>query len=243
MMSSRREIGERVYREVMLVDPPDQASVFRSTEIEHVFAEVWTRGVISRKDRRWITLCCLAARQAAKPLRQHMHAALRSGDISVDEMMEAANHYACYGGMARGDLFDDTLWDVAAELGMKQTGSIDPSPLVFASEAERLEAGAVNIKDVMRPSSEVPLAGDNVPVAFTASFVFADTWGRGGLTRRERRLITLTCAAMSGVPSAPVGHWNAGLASGDLTIEELSEFWVHFHTYGGGPQTASLPTP
>jgi 4-carboxymuconolactone decarboxylase len=168
--------------------------------------------------------------------------ALASGDISVDEMMEAANHFACYAGMARGDLFDDTLWDVAAELGMKQTGSIDPSPLVFSSEAERLEAAAANIKDVMRPNSEVPLAG-HFPASFTAPFVFADTWGRGGITRRERRLITLTCAAMSGVPAAPVSHWNAALASGALTIEELAEFWIHFHTYGGGPQAASLPTP
>ena len=111
-----------------------------ANELDQLFADVWTRGGISRKDRRWITLAIMACRQASAPLREHVYGALASGDISVDEMMEATNHLAIYGGMARGPLFDDTLWDVAAELGLAPSGSIDLSPRTWASDSERLGA-------------------------------------------------------------------------------------------------------
>jgi alkylhydroperoxidase/carboxymuconolactone decarboxylase family protein YurZ len=58
------------------------------------------------------------------------------------------------------------------------------------------------------------------------------TSGHGpGLARRDRRLVTLTIAAVADGPLRI--HLRASLDSGDLSIEELHEWVVHLTHYGG----------
>ena len=60
-------------------------------------------------------------------------------------------------------------------------------------------------------------------------------WARPGLARRDRRLVTLTIAAVTGQAAPLQNHLRASLASGDLSIEELHEWVVHLAHYGGWP--------
>ncbi|OCB41420.1 hypothetical protein A9X02_16165 [Mycobacterium malmoense] len=64
MMSSqnqRRERGLRAFAEVMTVDAPaDSSPAIADGLIDFVFAEVWTRPGLSRRDRRFVTLACVA---------------------------------------------------------------------------------------------------------------------------------------------------------------------------------------
>ncbi|HSO95411.1 MAG TPA: carboxymuconolactone decarboxylase family protein [Acidimicrobiia bacterium] len=69
---------------------------------------------------------------------------------------------------------------------------------------------------------------------FTAE-LFDRLWGRPGLGRRERRLVSLTAVALSGQRDPLVFHLAASLDSGDLTAEELHEWVVHVAHYGGWP--------
>ncbi len=71
--------------------------------------------------------------------------------------------------------------------------------------------------------------------------LFKNVWGRDGLGRRERRLITLTCIALGGASASGVleYHLNAALEKGDLTAEELTEWAVHLCYYGGWPNGAN----
>jgi 4-carboxymuconolactone decarboxylase len=69
----------------------------------------------------------------------------------------------------------------------------------------------------------------------TIDTVFADLWNRPGISRRDRRLISLTICAMSAQSMALAAHVDAALSSGDLSVEELDEWVLQLSFYGGWP--------
>ncbi|MCR9098095.1 MAG: carboxymuconolactone decarboxylase family protein [bacterium] len=76
----------------------------------------------------------------------------------------------------------------------------------------------------------------------TLDHIFGDVWTRPGLTRKERRLITLTTIAMTGAATAMEVHVRSALESGDLSREEMGEFAAHFAHYAGFPIATQLYT-
>ncbi|PBJ63971.1 carboxymuconolactone decarboxylase, partial [Mycobacterium avium subsp. hominissuis] len=119
--AARHQRGVRTFAEVMTFDPPDDASPCASGLIDFVFGEVWSRPGLSRRDRRFVTLACVAAADAQAPLEQHVYAALNSGDLSITEMREAVLHFAVYAGWPKASRFNivvDQQWArIAAERG------------------------------------------------------------------------------------------------------------------------------
>jgi len=69
----------------------------------------------------------------------------------------------------------------------------------------------------------------------TTDHLMGQIWTRPGLARRDRRLVTLTIAAVVGQDGPLRNHLRASLDSGDLSIEELHEWVVHLAHYGGWP--------
>ena len=69
--------------------------------VDSVFGELWDRPGLSRRDRRFITLACVAAAAVDEPVQQHVYAALASGDISREEFQEIVLHFAYYPGWPR----------------------------------------------------------------------------------------------------------------------------------------------
>src|SRR5262249_60750001 len=69
----------------------------------------------------------------------------------------------------------------------------------------------------------------------TTDHLMGQIWTRPGLARRDRRLVTLTIAAVAGQDGPLRNHLRASLDSGDLSIEELHEWVVHLAHYGGWP--------
>ncbi len=81
--------------------------------------------------------------------------------------------------------------------------------------------------------------------AFEASMfphVFGEIWIRPGLTRKERRWISLTCAATSGTTLAVEAHIRGALTSGDITLDELNEWVLQMAQYAGWPTAAVVET-
>jgi 4-carboxymuconolactone decarboxylase len=87
-----------------------------------------------------------------------------------------------------------------------------------------------------------PASLDDAYTAMTADHVFGTIWSRPGLDRRDRRLITLTCAALVGAVEALKTHLAAALATGDLDPDELREVAIHLSHYGGWPAGATFYT-
>src|SRR4051794_6591805 len=96
MDTDRADLGRRVFADVMTFPAPDDATPATANLIEFVFAQVWDRPGLSRRDRRFVTLACVAAADAEGPLRDHVYAALNSGDVTITEMQEAVLHFAVY---------------------------------------------------------------------------------------------------------------------------------------------------
>jgi 4-carboxymuconolactone decarboxylase len=94
-------------------------------------------------------------------------------------------------------------------------------------------------RDIMQADS--PSLNDPY-TEFTTEHLFARVWGRPGLRRRDRRLITLTVAAVSAQRDSLTAHVRAALASGDLTADELHEWVLHLAHYGGWPAGTTAHT-
>jgi len=71
-------------------------------------------------------------------------------------------------------------------------------------------------------------------------FVFGTVWPRPGLDARTRRFVSLTCAAMGSAQLATRSLIYSSLKSGDITLEEMREFVLHFAVYAGWPKAAAI---
>lgn len=84
-----------------------------------------------------------------------------------------------------------------------------------------------------------PARGDDYVADVVIDQVFAEIWTRPGLTRKERRWISITCACMTGAPVAMEAHFGAALRTGDISMDELREFVIHFAAYAGHPRATA----
>jgi 4-carboxymuconolactone decarboxylase len=76
----------------------------------------------------------------------------------------------------------------------------------------------------------------------TVDQVFGRVWSRPGLSRKERRWITLSAIASQGAVGPLEVHVRSALTSGDIQLEEMQEFALHLAHYAGWPLTSQLYT-
>ena len=105
------------------------------------------------------------------------------------------------------------------------------------ADDERWARGAAVFEQVN--GMPAPSRGADALADVVIDQVFAEIWTRPGLTRQERRWIAITCACMAGAPVAMHAHIGAALRTGDLSIEQLEEFVVHFAVYAGYPKATA----
>jgi 4-carboxymuconolactone decarboxylase len=112
----RREVGRQKFIEVNGFPPPDLLLPLTEMTVDHVFAEIWTRPGLTRKERRWISITSVAAAGAETALEIHVSSALQSGDITLDELREAVAHFAVYQGFPKATTFHMAVEAAAARL-------------------------------------------------------------------------------------------------------------------------------
>ena len=106
-----RRRGEETFLEVM-TRPYDRGSspYNEAGLLDFLFADIWNRPGLSRRDRRWVTLACVGAADTVGPIEAHVYAAMNSGDMSVEEMQEFVLHFAVYCGWPKGSFLDQVVW-------------------------------------------------------------------------------------------------------------------------------------
>jgi 4-carboxymuconolactone decarboxylase len=236
-VSQRHQQGRRTFSEVMTFDAPDERSPFAHGLIDFVFSEVWSRPGLSRRDRRFVTLACVAAADALTPLEQHVYAALNSGDLTIVEMRETVLHFAVYAGWPKASRFNivvDQQWArIADERGDQLTDPEPLLPLVSASDPEqRLQGGEDCFREIncmpYAPPRDNPYTGGGI-----LNFVFGEMWLRPGLGTKERRLITVACVGFQDAQIPVMSHVYAALKSGDISFDEMDELALQFAAYYG----------
>lgn len=117
MEPERLDRGRARFQEVMGWDfPPSTEPFAEQGVLGTVFAELWTRPGLADRDRRWISITCVCLAGKEGPMRQHMEAALASGDISLEEMTEFVLHFAFYAGWPNASTAHQVLRELAASL-------------------------------------------------------------------------------------------------------------------------------
>ena len=229
--------AEQTFRDVMTREPPVAATPVEVAYRDFVFGEVWSRPGLSRRDRRWVTLTCVAAADSPQPIEDHVYAALNSGDMDLEEMLEFILQFAVYCGWPKAAHCEGVIHRQWTRIQKERGLEAEPWPLLtnevlgFNDWGKRLERGAqefadVNLLPAPRPMSPYRHAG-------ILNFVFGHVWQRPGLTRRERRIMTVASCAIDDSPTPLKTHVAAALHSRDITKEEMDEIVLQFSAYYG----------
>ena len=101
----RLAVARAEYEHIMTTASPDPAGAYlESGVIGYVFGEMWRRGVLTPRDRRWITLTCVGAAGSITPIETHVYAALKSGDITYSEFDEFVLHFGTQAGWPKASV-------------------------------------------------------------------------------------------------------------------------------------------
>jgi 4-carboxymuconolactone decarboxylase len=102
MTDDRRQRGLDKMSEVYGWDVQDGPGDFFGITVDHLFAEIWTRPGLSLRDRRLLLLGLLTGQGLQDVADIQIGAALRSGELSPDELREIAIFLTHYAGWPAG---------------------------------------------------------------------------------------------------------------------------------------------
>lgn len=234
---ARQAAARAEYERIMTTPSPDPTGAYIETGvIGFVFGEMWRRGVLTARDRRFITLSCVGAAGAITPIETHVHAALNSGDLTYAEFDEFVLFFGTQLGWPKASVLTMhgmmSAFRIAEERGEQLAQHefelwVDPAD--DDTRRQRGEAAYLDVHGVSMPPA---------PTAFRGrayrNFLYGEVWTRTKhLTRRDRRIVSICCAAAAAVDEEAAEHLRAALAMSDLTYDELQELVVHYAVYLG----------
>ena len=103
-MSERRERGEEMLKKVYagdVVAPPEGMLPFTDVMVEQLFAEVWTRGELSIRDRRLLLMGVIAALGESSAWGAQVKAAIKNKELTEAQIHEILVQLAPYAGYPR----------------------------------------------------------------------------------------------------------------------------------------------
>jgi 4-carboxymuconolactone decarboxylase len=233
-----------MYRAVMMAEPPSGQTLHQVAAREALFDGVWNRPGLSVRDRRFVTIACVSAAVDGPAMDAHVYAALASGDLTVEQLNELTLHFAVYCGWPRASQLEMTVrgqWQRLHEERGEETPAFPMrtvDDLGPTDHAERLAGGVESFREVNlidAPQQDSPYFHAGI-----INFVFGHLWQRPGLTRRERRLITIPCVGVSDAIGPIWSHVTSALGSGDISVDEMDELILHFRAYSGTPRAEVL---
>jgi 4-carboxymuconolactone decarboxylase len=121
--SERRRRGLEMLAEVYAGDvaTPPEGNAFVDTMLEQLFAEVWTRDVLSIRDRRLLLLGIIAEKGEASTFGIQARAALKRGELTPDELRELLLMIAQYAGYPRAAALVGVVEAKIAEVANEKT--------------------------------------------------------------------------------------------------------------------------
>jgi 4-carboxymuconolactone decarboxylase len=237
-------LAQQTYREVMTIGPPPAPTPLEQAALDYVFGQVWARPGLSRRERRWVTLACVAAADSPEPIEDHVYAAINSGDIDLPALLEFVLQFAVYCGWPKASHLEGVIRRQWARAHQERGEAVPPLPLLDNGSLgdndweRRLARGEQEFRDV----NWVPAPARDSPYtqAGILNFVFGHVWQRPGLSRRERRLITVACVGVDDSPIPIQSHVGSALKSRDLSLAEMREVILHFAAYSGFAKADAL---
>ena len=110
-------------------------------------------------------------------------------------------------------------------------------------DAERRKRGAETIKKIYAGDVVVPPEGANAFADVMLEQLFAETWNRGELSVRDRRLLIMGVIAALGEKDTWKIQVRSALKNGELTEAQVHEATIMLAQYAGYPRAAGLLGP
>lgn len=126
--SERRKRGVEMIKEVYAGDvivPPEGAMAFTDIMLEQVFAEVWSRDVLSIRDRRLLLLGIIAEKGEVNTFDIQAKASLKRGELEPDELRELLLMIAQYSGYPRAAALVGVIEQKIAEVAKEKAAAKD----------------------------------------------------------------------------------------------------------------------
>ncbi|MBC8340221.1 MAG: carboxymuconolactone decarboxylase family protein [Proteobacteria bacterium] len=126
--SERRKRGVEMIKEVYAGDvivPPEGAMAFTDIMLEQVFAEVWSRDVLSIRDRRLLLLGIIAEKGEVNTFGIQAKASLKRGELEPDELRELLLMIAQYSGYPRAAALVGVIEQKIAEVAKEKAAAKD----------------------------------------------------------------------------------------------------------------------
>lgn len=178
-------------------------------------------GLLSGRERRLVTIAALAG-VAPEQLDAPVHDALATGALTLDELLEVVLHIAVYAGWPKASHLEMVLGAQWAALHAARGEAPPPWPVLTPDPDRTAGDRRTSGTEMFEVVNGFPAPPADSPYrAAVVEWVFGDLWCRPGISRRDRRLLSITCAALSGAPFALATHVSTALQSGDLVPAEL----------------------
>jgi 4-carboxymuconolactone decarboxylase len=233
----RQRVAKAEYEHIMCAPAPIPISAYiDGGVIGFVFGEMWRRGVLTPRDRRWITLACVGMADAATPMETHCYAALKSGEVTKEEIDEFLLFFGTQAGWPKGSSMLGHIMAAIAKVAEE-----DGETMTFANFVPWADPVTEDVRRARGEAVYEAVHGAAPPPPRTAfqgvaelDYLFGEIWSRDEfLTRRDRRLIAISCSAGFGIDTETTDHLESALRSGDLTFDELQETVMHIAVYLG----------
>lgn len=117
--SERRKQGEEKIKDVYAGDVvvPPEGYAFTDIMLETLFAEVWTRDILSMRDKRILLLGMIAAQGESMTFKIQAKAAIKRGEMTAEEIRELHIFIAQYCGYPRAASMLGPMEEAIAEAG------------------------------------------------------------------------------------------------------------------------------
>jgi 4-carboxymuconolactone decarboxylase len=121
--SERRARGLEMLNKVYAGDvvTPGEGYVFTDVMLEQLFAEVWSRDVLSIRDRRLMLLGIIAEKGETMTFGIQAKAALKNGELTAEQLRELLLIIAQYAGYPRAASMLGPIEAAIAELEKENT--------------------------------------------------------------------------------------------------------------------------
>ena len=108
------------------------------------------------------------------------------------------------------------------------------------NEQQRIARGFEMYRAVYGDDMPMPDPGSSAYVAQMMRHLFAETWGRGTLAVRDRRLVIMGILVASGQADKVEIQFRRSYELGELSLDELEEIILQMAAYCGWGQLAPL---
>jgi 4-carboxymuconolactone decarboxylase len=120
--SERRRRGLEMMRQVYGWDVQDADGDFLAMTFDHLFGEVWTRDVLSIRERRLLLIGLLVGRGLDDVVGLQLDCAMQIGELDADELREIVVFLAHYAGWPDGAKLNSQVEEIIGRHGAKPDG-------------------------------------------------------------------------------------------------------------------------